>query len=85
VKTARKPFNLLREAGKSHAEILVLASFDDSTGKATLIGWEWDKEMLKCPTRDFGYGIVNHYKHYESLRSMESLKEILGVFLGEFS
>lgn len=73
VKTARRPFNLLREVGKPHADILVLAGFNDSTGEAYLIGWEWDSEMVKCPARDFGYGIVNHYKAAEHLKSISEL------------
>jgi len=73
VKTYRKPYHLLREVNKPHADILVLAGFSDSTGEAHLIGWEWDSEMVKCPTRDFGYGIVSHCKAAGELREISEL------------
>jgi len=73
VKTYRKPYHLLREVNKPHADILVLARFDDSSGEARLIGWEWDSEMVKCPTRDFGYGIVSHYKVAKELKQIPDL------------
>ena len=78
VKTYRKPYHLLREVGKHHAHILVLAGFNDSTGEAYLIGWEWDSKMVRCPTRDFGYGIVSHYKPAEELQSIHRLQKLLG-------
>jgi len=74
VKTYRKPYHLLREVDKPHADILVLAGFDDSTGEAQLIGWEYDTEMVKCPTRDFVYGIVSHYRAAGALREIEELQ-----------
>jgi len=77
VKTYRKPHHLLREVGKPHADILVLAGFDDATGEAELIGWEWDAELQKCPTKDFGYGILNHYKPADELRPISELHELI--------
>jgi len=77
VKTYRKPNHLLREVDKPHADILVLAGFDDGTGKAKLIGWEWDRELVKCPSRDFGYGIANHYKLADELRLISELHELM--------
>ena len=76
VKTFRRPLNLLREAGREEAEILVLAGYDDSTGNAELIGWEWDHELVTCPTRDFGHGILNHYKPAEELRPIGELHQL---------
>jgi hypothetical protein len=73
VKTYRLPYHLLRETDKPHADILVLAAFDDTTGEAHLIGWEWDSVMRQCPTRDFGYGIVSHYKAAEELKPISEL------------
>ena len=77
VKTARKAYNLLREQGKPHADLLVLAEYDDATEQAVLLGWEWDREMLKCPAKDFGYGIVNHYLHRSRLRSIDLLDDLM--------
>jgi hypothetical protein len=75
VKCYRKPYHLLREVDKPHADILVLAGFDDSTGGARLIGWEFDNEMVQCPTRDFGYGIVSYYKAAGQLKAISELHE----------
>ena len=75
VKTYRKPYNLLHEKDKKHADILVLAGYKDDTIK--FYGWEYAKEMLKCPAKDFGYGVVNHYKHASKLHNMEELKKLL--------
>ncbi|MFC2105472.1 AAA family ATPase [Candidatus Bipolaricaulota bacterium] len=81
VKTARHPAYLLREEGKDEADVLVLACFDNATGDASLIGWEWDSELLTCSTRDFGRGIVSHYKPADSLRPIEELHAV-GDILG---
>ena len=78
VKTARKAFNLLRESGKKHSKILVLASYSDSTKRASLLGWEYDEKMLLCPKKDFGYGILNYYKPAKLLRPMHELYAIAG-------
>ena len=77
VKTARKPYNLLREADKNHSEIIVLAGYDEKNDDIYFLGWEYDKEMLKCPKKDFGYGVINHYKAAEQLRSIKELRELL--------
>jgi hypothetical protein len=75
VKTARKPFNLLREVDKPHANILVLAgyAFVDGHHVVTLYGWERDAAMLREPVKDFGYGIDNHYLPRARLRDMATL------------
>jgi len=75
VKTYRKPYHLLREVRKPHADILVLAGFDDTSGEVHLIGWEYDSEMVQCPMKDFGYGIVSHYKAAGELRSISELHQ----------
>ena len=73
VKCYRKPYNLLREVGKIHADILVLAGFDNASKEAYLIVWEYDNEMINCLTKDFGYGIVNHYKAAGKLKTIPEL------------
>jgi hypothetical protein len=42
-----------------------------------LLGWEYGHVMIERPTRDFGYGVINHYKHNEELRGMEELWEMI--------
>ena len=76
VKTAEKAYNLLREKGVRHAKILVLGQFNRKGTTASLLGWEYDSEMVKCPYKDFGYGIINHYKHHSKLRPMWVLKQL---------
>ena len=75
VHTARKPYNLIHEQGKPMADIIVLASYDDDTQSSELLGWEWGKVLEKCPVKDFGFGVLNHYKHASGLRPMSELEE----------
>ena len=71
VKTARKPFNLLLEVGKPVADIYVLADFND--GDPYLLGWQWGIILSQAPSKDFGYGVINHFIPVEELRSMNEL------------
>lgn len=73
VKTARKAFNLIVEEGKVLADIYVLARYDDKTQTAKMLGWEYGSELKKCPVKDFGYGVINHYKSVRKLRDMSDL------------
>ena len=77
VKTARKAYNLLREVGKPHAELLILAEYLPDTDDVRFLGWEWDCNMIQCPSKDFGYGIINHYKHWSELKRMETFEHLL--------
>lgn len=77
VKTARKAYNLIVEVGKPIADIVVLASFDDTTKRAILLGWEYGRKILQCPVRDFGYGVMNHYLPAMQLRSIAELQTIM--------
>lgn len=76
VKTADKPYYLLRERGVRTAEILVLAGWNRERRTVTLIGWEYDREMVRCPLRDFGKGVVSHYKRADRLRKMRELRRL---------
>ncbi len=49
VKTYRLPYNLLREAGKPHADILVLAAFDEAMPDEGF--WLWDSKPLQTGGR----------------------------------
>ena len=75
VKTARKAGNLIQEQGAAFADIVVLAEFDDNTGKALLVGWEWGSVLKAAPVKDFGYKILNHHIPRSKLRTMDSLCE----------
>lgn len=72
VKTARKAFNLIHEQGKGFADIYVLAEYAED-GAVSLLGWEWGSILSKAPTKDFGYGVINHYISREKLRPIGSL------------
>ena len=77
VKTAEKPYYLFAEEGVKHADILVLASYNPvPTRCVSLLGWEYSDLMLTLPKRDFGHGIVNHYKPRHKLRPMQDLHDL---------
>lgn len=75
VKTARKAFHLIHEKGKNFADIYVLAEYNDETKQSKLIGWEWGRVLQNAPTKDFGYGIENHYIPANKLKPMTELME----------
>lgn len=77
VKTARKAGHLIHEVGKRFADIYVLAEYDDGDKTACLVGWAWGIALRAAPTKDFGYGIVNHYIPRENLRPMGDLKRMM--------
>lgn len=77
VKAARTPTYLFlksKDAARA-ADILVLARVDGD--EVWFLGWEHKSMMLVSPQKDFGYGIVNHYRHYSQLRPMLQLKELI--------
>jgi hypothetical protein len=76
VKTARKAFNLIVETTKIEraADIFVLCQFSGFTVEPELLGWEYKAAVAAAPTRDFGYGVVNHYIPAESLRPIAQLR-----------
>lgn len=76
VKTARKPIFLFVKENEPKADIYVLARFSDDKA-VSLLGWEFGKEMITCPKKDFGYGITNFYKAATELRNMDSLHALL--------
>lgn len=76
VKTARKAFYLLVEAGRSDkpmADLYVLCSYSDAMGCATCLGWATRAEVIAAPTKDFGFGVVSHYIARERLRPIVRL------------
>jgi hypothetical protein len=81
VKTAKKANNLILEEGKDCADIIVLAGMmaDYQTNKGERFvrvkfhGWERKEKILAAPTKDFGYGIINHYIPKEDLRPFPEL------------
>lgn len=84
VSTHRKHRYLLRSCRKRSVDFHVLAKFAskrvgyrEEEYTVTLLGWETDEEMLKCPIRMFGHGDKSHYKHVSELRSMLELNSLL--------
>lgn len=73
VKTAKLPYNLLLEVGKPVVDIYVLADYNKSN--SILLGWEWGKTLAQAPSKDFGYGVINHYIPAEDLRPISTLKD----------
>jgi hypothetical protein len=83
VKTARKPIYLFlkKKDAPGAADILVLAGIVDNTVR--FLGWEKKSVVMEAPTKDFGYGIVNYYKHNTELRPMGALDELLKLKIGQ--
>jgi hypothetical protein len=76
VKTFNKPNNLICEVGKVVADIYILAKRNpDLPTGAELLGWEFGKKLKNAPTKDFGFGITNHFIDAKELRSMDELKK----------
>lgn len=77
VKGARAPiFLLLKEKdAEKAADILVLAKVEGD--EVWFLGWEHKSMMLISPKREFGYGIVSHYRHHSELRPMWQLADII--------
>lgn len=75
VKTARKPYNLIHEQGKSFADIFVLARYVNDATPAELLGWEWGARLMVAPVRDFGYGVMSHYIPAGMLRPIGELSD----------
>lgn len=71
-KVARKCYNILMESGKPHADILVAGLWHE-VGEGCWVewlGWEYRDELLKVEPKDFGYGVINHYRAVDNLRPM---------------
>jgi hypothetical protein len=80
VKTYRKPGNLPHEFGRKPADVLVLAGYDQASGSARLIGWEYGPVVASRPARYLGYHtILNHCQPAASLRPMGTLLTACGV------
>jgi len=79
VKTARKAGNLIHEQGKPFADIFILAEYDDDAKAAQLVGWEWGAKLRIAPTKDFGYGVINHYIPRAQLRNMRDLRKYIRI------
>jgi hypothetical protein len=77
VKTARKAYNLIVEVGKVDSDIFVLAQYFDESDKVKLLGWATREEVLDAPSKDFGYGIINHYIPKRGLKPISELKDAL--------
>jgi hypothetical protein len=78
-KVARKAFNLIIEVGKSYADINVLGQYREDADHCWVEwrGWEYGFYMALQPSRDFGYGVINHFMRAEKLRSMTEFIALL--------
>lgn len=78
VKTARVPaFLLVKERDMARcADILVLYQ-EIERGRYAFIGWDTRDVMELMPKRDFGYGIVSHYRPRAELRPRYQLRALL--------
>ncbi|MCJ7506443.1 hypothetical protein MUP05_08265 [Candidatus Bathyarchaeota archaeon] len=79
VKTFRVPIHLLVTAGKRYySDIYVLASYDDETKKAKLLGWAWWRELEKVKPKDIGgFGVMSHYIRANKLHSIKKLHNLI--------
>jgi hypothetical protein len=59
------------------ADILVLAFYEKEN--VTFLGWATKDEMRNSPERDFGYGIISHYKPRSDLGSLKTLEWIIST------
>lgn len=76
VKTSQHAGSLLVDSRKPvAADIYVLAHMVD--GKATLVGWEWGRNVANAEIVDFGHGIPSRRIARERLRPMEWLADRL--------
>lgn len=80
VKTARKPFNLIVEEGKVKSLVYILYGMAEEPYP---VGWEWGVNVKNAPTKDFGYGVVNHYIPAQQLRPINELLILLELALIE--
>jgi hypothetical protein len=73
-KAALVPKYLIVEQGRVRREtIYVLCRYIPDDDRCKLQGWEWGAMLLKAPTRDFGYGIINHWIPAERLRGLDEI------------
>lgn len=79
VKTARRAYNLIVEHGKitDPNMIYVLGAYIEPADRVVLLGWEWGDIMRQQPVKDFGYGVINHFKPRAELQSLDRLKRRL--------
>ena len=80
VKTAQKAYNLLIKEWEIEdcANILVLAKYK-SNEEIEFLGWETKDVMRIMPKKVFSsLGIKNYYRHWNQLRPMCQLDELLG-------
>lgn len=78
VKYRYKPPLLLREASKEHCEVLVLAVFYSDTHEVDLLGWAYDKDVVKgAPVQNKWTNMINYVHRIDQLKPMDELKELL--------
>ena len=76
IKTYRRPISILCKAHKQHAARIVLAEYVNDSA-IHLLGWDYYDVIKRSQPRDFGRGIINHYREANMLRSMRELGDII--------
>ena len=80
IKTSKTPINMLVKVNdiKKHVtDIYVLAGIRKDNS-IYFVGWEYAKEMEKCPVKQFNPVLPEcHYKHSSKIRPMEEIREML--------
>lgn len=71
---------LLREAGKNHGKILVLAIFYPNEKAVDFLGWAYDKDIVKVAPIDRGTGVINHVFTVDKLKPMVELEKLLKMY-----
>ena len=74
IKTYRRPISILCKQHKRHADRIVLAKYV-SDNAIKLIGWDYYEMIKQSQPKDFGRGIINHYREAEQLRDMKELEQ----------
>jgi hypothetical protein len=74
---------LLRQVEVPHSDILVLAQVFLSEQRVDLLGWEYDKEIIKAKTMRFGgqwdRGAENHMVYAPKLKKIGELEKLVGI------
>ena len=74
-----RPRALIVEAGSVRSSAAYnLIGLARKRDKAAMLGWEWGRNLLTAPTKDFGYGALCHCIPCDELRDPDELKALIG-------
>lgn len=77
-KVARKAYNLLMEADRPHADLIVAGLWHEEGPWCWVewLGWERASRLKAVEPCDFGYGVINHYCPVDQLQPMRRFTSI---------